>query len=206
MSRYFGQFETDRIIEEYFSNDKISGNCAEIGATDGINGSNTLIFEKKGWFCICVEPNPAYYEPLKRNRNIALPYACSDTDNESVDFFVYDIGNSNYSAISGLQADEKLVESHKHLIQNVTPIKVKTRTLNSILTECEFDKKFDFISIDTEGTELDVLKGFDIKKYEPTLFVIENNHNDPFIEEYLKQFNYIKDRRHEVNDFYILKK
>jgi len=60
------------------------------------------------------------------------------------------------------------------------------------------------LSIDTEGTEIEVLKGFDIKKWKPKLLVIENNFNDPEIEKYLSTFGYIKNKRIEVNDFYIL--
>jgi hypothetical protein len=51
---------------------------------------------------------------------------------------------------------------------------------------------------------LDVLKGFDIPKWNVKMFCIENNFNDPEIEQYLAMFGYRKVRRHEVNDFYTL--
>jgi len=63
----------------------------------------------------------------------------------------------------------------------------------------------DFVSIDTEGTELNVLKGFDLVKYNPKVLLIENNYNDTDVEEYLKDFGYIKVKRNYVNDFYIKK-
>jgi hypothetical protein len=63
----------------------------------------------------------------------------------------------------------------------------------------------DFITIDTEGTELDVLKSFDVNKYNIKLLVVENNFNDPYVENYLADKMWVKDKRIEVNDFYIRK-
>ncbi len=119
------------------------------------------------------------------------------------EFTIFDLGN-NQSAISSLSVDQRLVDSHTHLIKNNFTTKVNVRTLDFILDELKFDKKIDFLSIDTEGTEIEVLKGFDIKKWKPKLLVIENNFNDPEIEKYLSTFGYIKNKRIEVNDFYIL--
>ena len=45
---YFGQWETDKIIESYFDVN-LKGNCVEVGAANGIKGSNTLYFEQRGW-------------------------------------------------------------------------------------------------------------------------------------------------------------
>ena len=105
--------------------------------------------------------------------------------------------------MSGLEVDEKLLESHSHLIHDNYKIKVPVRRLDSILEEVEFTKDIDFISIDTEGTELDVLKGIDLDVWNVKLLVVENNHNDSIIENYLHDYGYIKDRRYKVNDFYM---
>jgi hypothetical protein len=67
----------------------------------------------------------------------------------------------------------------------------------------QFPKDIDFISIDTENTELDVLKGIDLTKYNVKLLVIENNFNEPFCEDYLVQYGYTKVNRIAVNDFYL---
>ena len=96
-----------------------------------------------------------------------------------------------------------MIESHKHLIENVSKCNVKVRSLTSLLDEINFPKNIDFISIDTENTELDVLKGLNLNKYNVKLLVIENNFNEPFLEDYLKSFNYRKINRIAVNDFYL---
>jgi FkbM family methyltransferase len=199
---YYGQFQTDKFIDEYFDPNHV-GVCFEIGACDGFIGTNTYYFEQKGWECICVEPNPHYFENLKINRKISLNYACGSENIDDQEFTIFDLGN-NQSAISSLSVDQRLVDSHTHLIKNNFTTKVNVRTLDFILDELKFDKKIDFLSIDTEGTEIEVLKGFDIKKWKPKLLVIENNFNDPEIEKYLSTFGYIKNKRIEVNDFYIL--
>ena len=55
-TKYYGQWETDHIIEGYFEG-QTEGKCIEVGAANGIKGSNTLYFEKLGWDCLCIEPN-----------------------------------------------------------------------------------------------------------------------------------------------------
>ena len=189
---YYGQFypPTDKVIEEYF-----------IGKTDGIAASNTKHFEDIGWKCLCIEPNLQLYKQLLQNRRHALPYAISDHDGME-DFYVVSL-DGDETAVSSLSLDMKLIEQEKstHRIAKIRKVKVGVRTLDFCLKD--FSDTLDFVSIDTEGTELDVLKGFSIGKYQPKLIVVENNFETPDIEEYLKLFGYRKDRRHEINDFYV---
>ena len=200
--KYYGQFQTDKHISEFFPKGYI-GNCMEIGACDGVFVSNTLIFEQQGWNCICVEPNKEYYKSLSKNRKCTVNCACGLENKNDVDFTIFDLHGGNQSAISSLKIDERLVDSHTHLISNSFTEKVNIRTIDEILKQFPLIISLDFLSIDTEGTELDVLQGFDIDKWKPKLFVIENNFNDPQITEYLSVFGYKKVKRIEVNDFYI---
>ena len=77
--------------------------------------------------------------------------------------------------------------------------------LENEVSSTPFDniKKIDFISVDTEGTELEVMEGLDLHKYDVKLLVIENNYNDISIEKYMNSQGYKKDQRYKVNDFYI---
>ncbi len=202
---FYGQFNppVDKTISEYFDENHIGG-CIEIGAVDGIELSNTKYFEDRGWYCLCIEPIPNYYNQLKNNRKNALNYAISNYNKNNDDFEIIDIGITQ-SAVSSLKIDDKLKNQHENLIINTLKIKVNTRTLDYCLENSYKYNKIDFVSIDTEGTELDVLKGFDINKWSPELIIIENNWNDSEIENYLKDFGYTKDKRIEVNDFYIKK-
>jgi len=204
-SEYYGQWETDSIISKYFDEDFV-GTCIEVGAGDGIKGSNTKYFEDRGWKTLCIEANPEFENDLKSCRKDVVMTAVGSDENEEVDFNVFVVGERDImTSISGLVVDEKLVESHKHLIKDTYKIKVPVVKLDTILDERGFDEKIDFISIDTESTELDVLMGIDFSKWKIDLLVVENNHDESDIETYLKQFGYVKDRRYKVNDFYVRK-
>jgi O-antigen/teichoic acid export membrane protein len=76
-------------------------------------------------------------------------------------------------------------------------------SLTSLLDELDYPTNIDFISIDTENTELDVLKGIDFSKYNIKMLVIENNFNEPFCKDYLEQFGYKLIHRIAVNDFFV---
>tara|TARA_R110000823_G_scaffold102276_4_gene219335 strand:- start:621 stop:1259 length:639 start_codon:yes stop_codon:yes gene_type:complete len=198
---YYGQFSTDVLIELFFKN-KQHGVCVEVGVANGIRGSNTLYFEKKGWNTLCVEPNPEYFQQAKKIRQRVLNYACGATTSTE-EFSIFDIGDKNImSSLSSLHPDERLIKSHKHLINDVKKIQVKVRTLNALLELANMPKNIDFISIDTEGTELDVLRGLDLNYWNVGLLVVENNFEDPEISEHLSDYGFVRDSRWKINDFY----
>jgi FkbM family methyltransferase len=204
---YYGQFQDDRIIEEYFDNNYVGG-CIDIGATDGVTINNTKYFEDKGWYCLCIEPNPNSFDKLKNNRKNTLKLAVSDYNKDLVDFTIVNLNDNSIEsegAISSLSIDKNLYQKHLDMGFNLTTknIEVSVRTLDFCVDNYYNFTKIDFVSIDTEGTELNVLKGFNINKWQPKLIVLENNYNESIFEEYLKQFGYIKDKRVGVNDYFL---
>jgi FkbM family methyltransferase len=198
---YYGQWDTDKVIETYFP-DQNTGVCVEVGAYDGIKGSNTKHFEDKGWDALCIEPNPNVWERLIKNRpkSICCSDACSDSEGTAM-LEVFDFSSGIQSSLTSLNTDERLIEQYVDAIENRTKVKVSTNKL-SVLLRYYYLMNIDFISIDTEGTELDVLKGMDFAN-RPKLLVIENNYDDPEITEYLDEFGYRHDQRYKVNDFYV---
>lgn len=199
---FYAQFETDRHIAKYFP-DKYDGICVDVGMAEPIGANNTYHFEQMGWKCLCIEPNPNYYNMGVGVRKIVENVACSDKNSDDMMFEIFTINGNNQGAISSLKRDDRLIQSHAHMISKVEKIPVKVRTLDYILEQHPEITHIDFISIDTENTELDVLKGFDINRWRPKLMVIENNYDEPFIGEYLKQFGYKRAERVMVNDFYV---
>ena len=200
----YAQHGEDVIIRQFFP-DKHNGVCIDVGAVDGICMSNSIHFEQDGWFCICCEANPDMYEALKMNRLEAVHGAIGAEDLLEVEFNIVNLTaqGGNETAVSAVTIDERLLKQHDFLKPEIRKVNVPMLKLDTILLKYPAITHIDFISIDTEGTELEVLKGFDIARWQPTLFVIENNYNDPEIETYLKGFGYIKERRLVVNDFYI---
>jgi len=204
---YYGQWETDKVIETYFPDGHV-GACIEVGAANGVKGSNTLYFEERGWNALCIEPNSEHKKSLEKHRNLVRYFACSDRSG-TFPLTVYRVGEKNImSSLTSLNPDERLVEAHKEIINESFVVDVKVETLPWILdhqvigTSFENLSKFDFISIDTEGTELDVLRGFDFDKYDVALFVVENNYNDACIAEFMATKGYNLDQRYKINDFY----
>lgn len=199
---FTGQFDTDRYIADYFSPDFV-GTCIDVGSAQPVNGNNSYYFERRGWTVYCIEPNPAHMPALRANRKHVYNFACGNTDIDEIEFTLCTLQGGNQEAISSLKIDERLLKDHAIYNPTLSTIKVPVKTLNTFISEVGI-ATIDLMSIDTEGTELDVLKGFDIAKYKPKLMVIENNYNEPYIEEYLKDYGYIKHNRVMVNDFYLI--
>lgn len=199
----YAQHGEDKYIRNFFPTG-YKGVCIDVGAVDGILMSNTLHFEENGWFCICCEANPDMYKDLKMNRMEAVHGAIGSQDLLEVEFSIVNLTaqGGNETAISSVTIDDRLLRDHEFLKPSIRKINVPMYTLDTVLLKYPHLTKIDFLSIDTEGTELEVLKGFDIKRWMPRLLVIENNYNDPEIEEYLKPFGYFKTSRIAVNDFY----
>lgn len=204
---YYGQNGEDQLIEQYFPDGYI-GTCIDIGATDGRCMNNTLHFEELGWNALTFEPNPAYFYQCQERRKYAYMYAISNYNADDVDFFVANLdGYGIEEAITGLRVDENIFNHHVKLGYNpvIKTIKTQVRTLNWVLENISPYTIIDFVSIDTEGTEIDVLEGFNIEKYKPKLFVIENNFEDTRLDEYMTKFGYVKDKRVSNNDFFVRK-
>jgi FkbM family methyltransferase len=198
---YHGQFGEPQYLDTYF-NSKTNGVAVEVGADDGVSGSNTCFFERyRNWNCLCIEPVPEKYNICKQSRKNAIN-CCAGKETTTAEFSIVTLGNNNTSAISSLAVDERLIDSHKHLIEKIEKISVNVLKLTDILDNCNFPRKIDFISIDTENTEIDVLHGFDLNKYDVKVLLIENNFNESLHYDYIKQFGYKKIARLGVNDIY----
>jgi FkbM family methyltransferase len=198
------QYGEDVIINQFFP-EGYKGICIDVGAVDGLLFSNTYRFEKNGWFCICCEANPEMYEKLKMNRLEAVHGAIGSQDLLEVYFNVVNLiakgGNEN--AVSAVTIDERLLREHEFLNPQIRKVNVPMFTLDTVLLKYPALTHIDFLSIDTEGTELEVLKGFDMVRWKPKLLVIDNTFGDPEIEDYLYTFGYTKVRRLVETDFYI---
>jgi FkbM family methyltransferase len=199
---YHGQFDppVDALIELFFPRTHI-GSCVEVGAVDGVYFSNTLHFEQLGWKALCIEPNTYYHAALQRNRNLMLPYAISNENRNQAVLHRVKIGDT-YDAATALQLDPTLMQQLRPGITEMDDIFVDVRTLDFSLQQVGWTS-VDFVSIDTEGTELNVLMGFNLNYWKPKLLVIEDNCSTPQIVQYLMPLGYGKVLRYRVNDFYL---
>jgi len=151
---------------------KQRGYFLEIGASDGIKFSNTYLLEKNyNWTGICVEPIIDDYNKLIFNRSCH----CSNravylNTDEKLIFDIYE-----YNLLSGLN---KHITTYKD-----EPIKqkiiVETITLNDLLNKYNAPSFIEYMSLDTEGSEYEILSVFDFNKYKIGLIHIEHNFEEP---------------------------
>ena len=199
---YQSQHGEDRWLDKYFSQ-KQHGFFVEVGAYDGIVLSNTYHFEKeRGWTGVLVEPDVKKAKLCRENRANSRIFECAAVGSNNikeVSFHQVD-GGEVYSTIN-------LIDSHRQRIEEYGlahhEVKVRAMTLDQILTESQACR-IDFVSIDVEEAELEVLKGFDIKKWKPRIVIVESNSSERKreIRDYFVRNGYAYFHSIEVNDFY----
>ena len=169
---FYGQKLEDKVAYQFlqkFPETELRRTYLDVGAYDGVHLSNSRLFEELGWQGICVEANPQAFEALRKNRScICLNVACSDRTAE-IEFFAQPgrpMGTTNVEAINSL----KKTWHFKPGERSVVPAK----TVDEILRENGLPQ-IDFASIDVDGAEISVLKGFDLRRANVKLLCIETN-------------------------------
>lgn len=199
---YYSQFGEDRILSEIFRGTG-RGTCVEVGANDGITDSVTFFFEKIGWHCILIEPNPELCRLIRANRKATL-HECAASDRAGFTTLYIAEGADRAHGVSTICATEEAKSKIKAYGFTTRPVEVITRELDDILAESNIEHGIDFISIDVEGHEYEVLKGFSLQRWAPKIIVIEDNsnHANPLVRNYLKRHGYISFKRTGVNDWF----
>lgn len=151
-----------------------NGFFVEFGATNGLTNSNTALLESRyGWRGILAEPNPVWQTDLRSNRRAAIDLRCvADRTGEQVDFLVAE--DAELSTIA-TYAD------HDHFVEFRTgspTISVETVALNDLLVAHGAPETIDYMSIDTEGSEWEILSTFDFGHWQVRLFSIEHNNTE----------------------------
>ncbi len=155
---------------------KENGYFVDVGAAGGVVNSNTYALEKDlGWNGICVEPNPKLraFQNLQANRSCICENLCIYNKKGTVDF----MARGRRIESSGIYEDcasviiKDMVENRGHPI-----IQVPYITLLELLEEHDAPKIIDYINIDTEGSEWEILKDFDFDKYTFLTMTIEHNY------------------------------
>ena len=150
---------------------KQGGYFIEFGATNGYDMSNTYILEKQfDWRGVLAEPAKMWHKNLIKNRNCNIEFDCVwQTSGDCLDFDMVEDGElSTLSSFSNC-------DEHAKARQAKTTYKVNTISLNDLLDKYGAPKVIDYLSVDTEGSELDILTTFDFKKYRFNCITIEHN-------------------------------
>jgi FkbM family methyltransferase len=152
-------------------NFKKNGYFVEFGATDGIYLSNTYLMEKElGWEGIIAEPAPCWHQDLMKNRSCHIEHKCVWMDSSSIlTFNEADMPGlstiNSYSSNDGYNKERKKGKVYD----------VETISLTDLLIKYNAPTKIDYLSIDTEGSELEILKHFDFNRYSFNVITCEHN-------------------------------
>lgn len=199
---FYSQFGEDRILSRIFRG-KRRGLCIEVGANDGVHGSTSLHFEGLGWRCILIEPNPELCREIRARRKAEL-FECAASDRPgTLTLHVVQgaLGADGMSTVSDRPEDHARIREHGFQTYQV---QVRADTLDSILAAAGLQETPDFVSIDVEGYEQQVLSGFSLARWRPTVLLIEDNSAaaNSAIDTYLARHGYVRFRRTGVNDWY----
>ncbi len=163
------QFGEDRLLLEIF-HDLPDGVCLEVGAFDGCAGSATLAFERKGWTAILVEPLPELAARIRQHRKGLVFEAAAGPANGEVTFRRA-LGDPAISTLANSTWQSELYRLRQETWQELT---VRQLTLDSIIEQAGV-ARLDFATIDTEGYELEVLRGWTLSRWQPRVIVVEDN-------------------------------
>lgn len=190
------QFGADRWV---LTNNKEPGFYLDVGCHDGIDISNTYLLDKAGWKGICIDPFPRNFE--QRTAKVVKAVVYSSNDNEvEFDYSIEDPGCSGIDAELGI---------HRERLFTTTTIqkhKFKTRTLESILTECNAPNKIEYMNMDIEGAEYEALRVFPFDKWSFKMMSIEHNFEEPKrtqIRQLLESKGYRLEHSVYVDDWYV---
>jgi len=150
---------------------KRGGYFVEFGATNGIDLSNTYLLEKDfDWGGILAEPAKVWHKDLKLNRTATLDFDCVWKETgQTLQFQV--TPDAEFSTLS----EFKDSDAHSKERRDGTMQSVKTISLNDLLKRHNAPRLIDYLSIDTEGSEYEILKHFDFESYDVSVITCEHN-------------------------------
>ena len=200
----FAQLNQDINVIEFYK-EKKNGFFIDVGAYDGIKFSNTLLLEKElEWNGICIEPGKRFFQKLTENRTATcIEKAVFDKSDLELDFLDCGDDDEKGAMLSGLITKticNRTIHSFKETY------KVKTKTLTDILKENNAPKFIEYLSIDVEGAEPNVLRGIDFNEYTFGYISVEFNHSEymkNIIDEILLNNGYVFKQFNEFDLDYI---
>ena len=194
----YSQFSQDLNVLRFFDY-KTNGFFVELGAGDGQDLSNTLLLEKNyGWRGILIEPNPKHLQSLQTLRkNSAISSGlCFSEPGKIVEFTFAD-------HLSGISYN---ITKYTDILSNGNSTKMITTTLTQIFDDLHAPPLIDYLSLDTEGSELDILQGVDFNRYNFLYITIEHNDLEPqrsMLRQFLESKGYRWYQKNSVDDDYV---
>lgn len=179
------------------------GYFVEFGAGDGVTLSNTYFLEKAlGWKGIIAEPGRSYYPDLMNKRDCFVDKRCVwKSSGERLVF-----NETEYRELSTIDAFSES-DMHSEARKSGQRYEVETVSLNDLLKYWNAPQRIDYLSIDTEGSEFDILSQFDFNRFDVRLITVEHNFTDNrgLIKELLNSKGYVRkfEQFSKFDDWYL---
>ena len=152
--------------------DSKSNYFVEIGATNGKDLSNTFLLEKEfGWEGILLEPAKIWADDLINNRDCQIDFrAIYPTSNKTLDFIEVKKTKNSTAALSHIKE-----LGYKKNLRNSIQYEVETVSINDLLYHYKAPDVIDYLSIDIEGNEFNILKTLDLEKRRINVITVEHS-------------------------------
>lgn len=186
--------EGEESLKEAFFGGARTGYFVDVGANDPKTWSQSFHLEQRGWKGVLVEPQPDLAEKLRAARQAKVyAIACSSPANAGKTMLLHLAG-----AYSSFDPNLK--------VSTVRPegtVDVPIMTLDAVLADAGAPERIDFISIDVEGHEIEVLAGFDLARWRPRLILIEDHVLGLTLHRLIAARGYKWVRRTGLNSWYV---
>ncbi len=192
--RSCAQWGEDILAWEYFQR-KTHGFFIEVGANDPVGNSQTWLLEQNGWEGILVEPQPACCDRLRavRKRSRVVQAACAAPEQR---------GKARFQVAASDDRSRLQTGGAEKDVTFTGAIEVEVLTLDDVLAAAG-NPHPDFVSVDVEGFELDVMKGFDLARHRPGLLILEDYIYTLDLHRYVEARGYKLVKRTGSNNWYV---
>lgn len=169
----YSQWGEDKFINDFFIK-KNNGVYLDIGCFHPVMYSNTCLLHKRGWSGINIDINPTSIDLF----NIVRPKdfnLCTTIDKDDKEFNIY--YDDPFSPLNTLDREfyKKIKKKSNRIFKDIT---IKSKTIDRIINDSKINSKIDFINIDVEGRDYEILKNIKIDKLKPSLVSIETHNVD----------------------------
>lgn len=154
----------------------------EFGATDGVSLSNTWLLEKQlGWDGILAEPARIWHDSLRSNRSCSIETRCvAGVSGQKTSFLEVECGVHGSPELSSIESYANNGDwASKIRLKESTAYEVETISLGGLLDEHNAPGEIQFLSIDTEGSEFEILKQYDFGARKIRSICVEHNYQKP---------------------------
>ncbi len=198
---YFSQYEQDKIVNETYFHNMREGVFVDIGAYNGVTFNNTLFFEKElGWTGLCIEPIPEAFQQLNDNRKCKCIQGCVANSPKDALFLRAASPSLTTEMLSGLMKTYDPIHYlrvSQEVGQTGGQLQVLTSNcfmLNDLLKYNNI-KHVNFLSIDTQGGELEILQSIDYDQYKIDVISVEDAYHDPQFISFMEKKGFKFERR-----------